>query len=433
MRSLVINPEKLSGSITAPPSKSMAHRLLICALLAEGRSVIDNVSLSDDISATIGACEALGASVEIEESPRFPGRKRVTVSSTGSISIKRQVIDCRESGSTARFIMPVSRLCGDPATFIGTGKLVERPFEIYKRLFPGKGVSYEDSGGRLPATLSGRLSPGEYELRGDVSSQFISGLLFALPRLNGDSSIHITGGLESRSYVAMTLATLEMFGVSVDHDDDFSCFSIKGGQTFRASEQTVEGDWSQAAFFCVLGAISGRVAIHGLRADSLQGDRVITEIVKKMGARVEFNGGALVVEPGELRAFSMDASQCPDLAPAVAVGAALCRGRSVICNASRLRIKESDRIRAVCEELGKIGARVEELPDGMAFDGVDHFSGACVDGWNDHRIVMALAIASAASTGPIEISGYNAVSKSYPGFWEDLKSLGGRFDGQRMG
>jgi len=431
--SLRIEPGKLSGRIFIQPSKSMAHRLVLCALLAEGASEIDNIVLSDDIKATLGACESLGASVRIEDSTVFSGRKRVIITSKGQIRVVKPVIDCFESGTTARFIIPVSRLCADPVTLTGRGRLVTRPFDIYKSLLPGKGVNYTDEGGKMPIGLEGRLMPGDYDIRGDVSSQFISGLLMALPFLDEDSRIRIIGPLESRPYVEMTIDTLKRFGITIEHSEDCSMFRISGRQKAAACSLAVEGDWSQAAFFCVLGAISGEVSIDGLNRDSLQGDRIILDFVRSMGARTVWNNGTLEISPGTLNSICVDASQCPDLVPAVAVAAALCPGESVIKNAQRLRLKESDRLSAVCSELNKLGARVEENRDGLVIHGVEHFTGAGVDGWNDHRIVMALAIASSRSTGPVEISGFEAVSKSYPEFWQDFRLLGGRIYEQHMG
>lgn len=433
MPRLIIEPAMLSGRIFIQPSKSMAHRLILCALLAQGTSQIDNVVLSDDIKATLGACEALGAEVCVEESPVFPGRKRVAISSEGQIRIAHPVIDCMESGTTARFVMPISRLCEEAATFIGRGRLVTRPFEIYREVMPGKGVRYLDENGKMPIRLEGRLLPGDYELRGDVSSQFISGLLMTLPFLDGDSTVNILGPLESRPYVEMTVSALERFGVKMERSGDLRHFVIPGGQNARACSVAVEGDWSQAAFFCVLGAISGEVVIDGLNNDSLQGDRIILEIVREMGANITWEENALKVRPGRLESIQVDASQCPDLVPAVAVGAALCPGISRIFNARRLRLKESDRLRAVASELNKLGACVEEEDDGLVIKGVNKFRGASVDGWNDHRIVMSLAIASSRSEGDVEINGHEAVSKSYPEFWDDFRRLGGRIHEQHLG
>lgn len=365
MQSLRIEPEHLCGKITAQPSKSMAHRMILCAFLAKGTSVIDNVVLSDDIKATIDACETMGAEITVENSADYANRRRITVVSGGCIKITCPVIDCHESGSTARFIIPISRLSEDQITVTGSGRLVTRPFDIYKELLPGKGVEYHDEDGKMPITLSGKLSPGEYTVRGDVSSQFISGLLFALPCLDEDSVVRIAGKLESQAYVAMTLASLRDFGIEITKNEDSSAFYIKGRQLYKPSDHIVEGDWSQAAFFCVLGAISGNLAIDGLDMNSLQGDKVIVDIIRRMGAKIAYENSTLNIGHSILHAVDVDASQCPDLVPAIAVAAALCEGRSEIRNASRLRIKESDRLHSVCVELNKLGARVEELPDGL--------------------------------------------------------------------
>lgn len=433
MPSLRIEPARLSGRIFVQPSKSMTHRLLFCALLAQGTSCIDNVVLSDDIKATLNACEALGAEVRIEKSTAFAGRRQVVISSGGFVRPVRSVIDCMESGTTARFVIPVSRLCDLPVTVTGKGRLVTRPFDVYRELLPAKGVEYSDKGGKMPISLKGRLVPGDYELRGDVSSQFISGLLLALPFLDGDSAVRITGPLESRSYVEMTVDALERFGIKIEHSGDFRLFRIPGRQHAKACSLAVEGDWSQAAFFCILGAISGEIAIEGLDKASLQGDRIIFDIVREMGADAVWDKNVLRVRPGILRSIQVDASQCPDLVPAVAAGAALCPGKSCITNAKRLRLKESDRLHAVASELGKLGACVEEEPDGLVIQGVKRLKGATVDGWNDHRIVMALAVASSCAEGCVEIKGHDAVSKSYPGFWDDFRRLGGRIYEQHMG
>lgn len=426
MKSLKIESGPLSGRVLSQPSKSMAHRAILCALLAEGTSVIDNVVLSDDITATIHACRGLGAEITVENSTVYQGRKRVFIQSSGKIQVTSPMIDCHESGSTARFIMPITRLCEEPVTLTGSGRLTTRPFDIYKRLFTEKGIHYSDDSGKMPIHLSGKLLPGEYILEGDVSSQFISGFLFVLPLLAGDSVIRIMGLVESKPYIAMTLDMLKQFGIDIVYEDDYKIFTIRGQQAYKPGNHVVEGDWSQAAFYCVLGAINGNIAIEGLNKDSLQGDQVIVDIIREMGAPIVFKGSTLFIDKADIKAVSVDVAQCPDLVPAISVAAALCHGRSVISNAARLRLKESDRIKSVCEELSKLGALVEELPDGLIINGFKQFKGGKVDGWNDHRIVMALAIASSRCEGVIEIVGYDAVTKSYPEFWDDLKSLGGK-------
>jgi len=422
---LTIESRRLSGTVLAQPSKSMAHRALICAFLSKGESSIDNIVFSRDIETTLGAVSALGAAARIMPSKCFPGRHRVIITSSGEVKPGGKVINCHESGSTARFIMPITRLSSEPVTLTGSGRLVSRPFDIYRELFTQKGVSYRDDGGRMPISLEGRLQPGEYTLSGDVSSQFISGLLFTLPLLDGDSTLRVVGPVESLPYIQMTLVVMKDFGVGAEVSEDYRTYAIKGNQRYAARNMTVEGDWSQAAFFCVLGAISGGVRIDGLNFRSLQGDKVILDLIRRMGSSARAEGDSLIIEKGSLQAISVDVSQCPDLVPALAVALSLCEGRSEITNAARLRIKESDRLKAVCEEMNRLGARIEELPDGLVIHGVSSFHGNTVQGWNDHRIVMAIAVASSVCNGNILLDGSEAVFKSYPGFWDDFKALGG--------
>ncbi|HBR02248.1 MAG TPA: 3-phosphoshikimate 1-carboxyvinyltransferase [Ruminiclostridium sp.] len=429
MASVKIQPAPLSGSIFAQPSKSMAHRAIICAALAEGESRIENIVLSDDIMATLGAIKALGAEAKLVDSTCFKGRKSITVRSQGGITVRGPVIDCMESGSTARFIMPLTRLSGEPVTFTGRGRLIERPFSIYAELFQKNGVVYTDHEGKMPITLTNKLRPGEFQLPGNVSSQFVTGLLFTLPLLPGSSKIVISGSLESLSYVKMTLSALRDFGVAIAYDADYRHFEIPGGQAYQPVPcYVVEGDWSQAAFFCVMGAVSESIALKGLKLDSIQGDRAILDILQKMGALYQADSEGIIFKKSTLRGREIDVSQCPDLVPAIAVAAALAKGTTHIANAARLRIKESDRLASVTRGLCALGAKITEEPEGLIIEGISNFTGGCADGAGDHRIVMALAAASAASRGMIEIQGSDAVKKSYPAFWEDFKMLGGRIE-----
>ena len=429
MTSVRIRPSPLEGTVSAQPSKSMAHRAIICAALSDGESRIDNIVLSDDIAATIGAIRSLGAEAVLEDSERYAGRKKIIISSTGMADIKENVIDCLESGSTARFIMPITRLSAKPVTFTGHGRLVERPFTVYAELFKKHGAAYRDNCGRMPITVSGRLLPGEYSLPGDISSQFVSGLLFVLPLLEGPSTIRIANQVESLPYIRMTLDVLRDFGIGITADPNGRCFEIPGGQSYRAvPHYTVEGDWSQAAFFCVMGAIGQNIALTGLKLDSVQGDRVVLDILRKMGAKILINAEGITFEKSILTGIDIDVSQCPDLVPAIAVAAALAEGTTHIRNAARLRIKESDRLAAISRALRVLGADITEEPDGLIIQGVPDFSGGHESGSGDHRIVMALAAASAACKEAIEIEDSDAVKKSYPGFWEDFKLLGGRIE-----
>lgn len=429
MASLTIIPSPLKGTIQSQPSKSMAHRAIICSALSEGESVIDNIIMSDDIQATINAVKALGTDVSISESTSFAGRKCLTIKSEGTISIRNNLINCSESGSTARFIMPVTRLVADTVIITGCGRLVERPFSVYKSLFAEKGVKYTDSDGKMPITLEGSLKPGIYELPGDISSQFVSGLLFTLPLLGGPSKIIITNKLESLPYIKMTLKAIEDFGIKVNHDKEFKIFDIPGNQSYLAKPYyVVEGDWSQAAFFCVMGSISDGILIEGLDRDSLQGDKAILDILKEMGANPEIKDNGILFKRSKLRGIEVDASQIPDLVPIISVAASLAEGTTTIKNAARLRIKESDRLATTCHELNSIGANIIEKEDGLVINGAPHLSGGKADGCGDHRIVMSLAAASLACQEPVTITGFEAVKKSYPGFWEDFKTLGGKVE-----
>ncbi|MCX7771508.1 MAG: 3-phosphoshikimate 1-carboxyvinyltransferase [Clostridia bacterium] len=429
MASLRIHSKPLKGTVLAQPSKSMGHRAILCAALAKGRSIIDNIVLSDDMIATIGAVQALGVAVKITESAHFKGRKKLIIESSGQIKVQQPVIDCHESGSTARFIMPITRLCADRVTLTGRGRLVERPFELYEKLFKEKGMDYEDQCGKMPITISGRLKSGEYTLPGDVSSQFISGLLFALPLLEGDSDIHVTHKVESLPYIQMTLQALKDFGVLIDVNEDYRHYHIKGSQSYQARQDyVVEGDWSQAAFFCVMGALSEGLSIEGLNRDSLQGDKVIVQILERMGAKPVFTDRVLSFSKASLKGIEVDVSQCPDLVPAIGVAASLAEGQTHIVNAARLRMKESDRLAATRHELGCLGAKIMEEPEGLVIEGSTSLCGGHAQGVNDHRIVMALASATVACTGDVVIDGTEAVSKSYPEFWDDFKALGGEVE-----
>ena len=381
-----IAPGPLEGTVTPPPSKSMAHRAILALLLAEGTGTISNLAASQDIEATRRCAAALKA-----DGPDLP------------------LLDCGESGSTLRFLIPVALALRGGGRFAGRGRLMERPQKPYFDVFDEKGIFYEQKDGVL--TVRGGLTPGEYRLPGNVSSQFVTGLLYALPLLSGDSEIVLTSSLESRGYVDMTLETLNTFGVTVDNRN-YERFTVPGKQTFRARDVTIEADWSQAAFWLAAGALGNPVRTGGLNERSIQGDRVIREHLARFAGET--------VEIG--------VSDCPDLLPPLAVIAALHGGTTRLTNAARLRLKESDRLASVTGMLNALGADVKEGPDFLEIRGRDILDGGAVDGANDHRIVMAAAIAAARCAGPVTILGAEAVSKSYPGFWDDYRMLGGKFD-----
>ena len=384
-----IIPQKLRGAVTPPASKSMAHRAVLAMALAGGTGTLSNLSDSQDIQATKRCVAALKA-------PRPEG--------------ELPFLDCGESGSTLRFLIPIALAVAGGGVFTGHGRLMERPQQPYFDIFDEKGIFYGQTDGVL--TVRGTLTPGVYRLPGNVSSQFVTGLLYALPLLPGDSTIEITTPLESGGYVDMTLDMLEKFGISVQNKN-YAVFHIPGNQVYQGRDITVEGDWSQAGFWYAANFLDNQVAIQGLNADSTQGDRVVASLYWKLA------------KPGDT---DIDVSGCPDLLPPLAVMAAVRSGTTRFVNAARLRIKESDRLATTAALLNALGGHAEEGPDSLTVRGVPAFSGGTVDGANDHRIVMAAAIAATRSSAPVTILGAEAVRKSYPSFWEDYKQLGGVFD-----
>ena len=404
-------PGKLSGELAVPGSKSAGHRTVIAAALAAGESRIENLTPSKDIGATLQAVEALGAKILSREGDA------VTLRGTAAAPPEIPVIDCGESGSTLRFMIPVALALagGKPVSFTGRGRLMERPLEPYFALFREKGIAYRLENGLL--RVQGTLSPGEYRLSGKVSSQFITGLLLALPLLPGDgeSEIVITDSLESKGYVDMTLSVLQQFGVQAENvDGTYTRFRVPAGQQYHAGRFPVEGDYSQAAFFLAYNQAAGEEAVrlHGLSPDSVQGDKAAAEIF------------SLYQNDGDL---TVDASGIPDLIPALAVAAAFRpAGRVIFANAGRLRLKESDRLATTHQLLRSLGAEAETGEDFLAVTGTGGLPGGGIaDCCNDHRIAMSGAVAAALSENGAVLLGTECVGKSYPAFWEDFASLGG--------
>ena len=417
---VIIHPKKLKGEVIIPPSKSLSHRAIIAACLAEGVSVISNISYSKDINATIGAMEAIGAKVI---------RNGNQLIINGS-NVKRvgDVIDANESGSTIRFMIPIALVNAEPITFTGKNNLVNRPLDSYFEIFDKQGIKYEHSDGvYLPLKVSGGLKPDTYHIRGDISSQFITGLLYALPLLNGDSKIVITTNLESKGYIDLTLDVLKDFGIEIINND-YKEFIVKGNQQYKAIDYTVEGDYSQTAFFLVGGALGNDITLLGMKEASLQGDKKIIDDIKAMNGNITFESEILKCEPSKTVGAVIDFSQSPDLGPALTVLASLSNGTSHFINASRLRIKECDRITCMLEELNKMGANITESPDSMTIYGVNELKGCIVDSHNDHRVAMALAMAATVCDSDVKILNAECVSKSYPHFWEDYIKLGGSID-----
>lgn len=410
-----VSYQNINGEVNAITSKSDVHRALICASFADQKSRVDFNARSQDIDATANCLSALGAKIVFDE-------KGALIEPVKSIK-KNCVLDCGESGSTLRFLLPAAAALGVSASFAGRGRLFERPLEPLVSLMKEHGVSFEKDG-RFPVKISGKMTGGSFEIPGNISSQFISGLLFALP-LCGGGTVKIIPPVESIKYIDMTVNTIKKFGVDISAQENQYTVPDKKYKVLN-KEYPADADWSNAAFFLCAAAISGSVSVKGLDKNSLQGDKKIAEILSRFGADVTFEKDGISVRSNELRGIEIDASQIPDLVPALAATAAFAQGTTKIYNASRLRIKESDRLFAVRSVLTDIGADVRELEDGLIINGKKGaVLGGTADGFKDHRIVMSLAVAS-ANGGKIKIKGCQAVKKSYPAFFEDFNLLGGK-------
>lgn len=415
-----IDPGPSSGCVRVPSSKSLGHRAAICAMLARGESVLTRLPDSQDMDATLDAAALWGAHVR-----RSGDTARIIGDLTGR-TYRGETVFCRESGSTLRFLIPIFATRPGSAAFSGAGRLMDRPQDAYARLFARRGLPFAVEDGVLH--ISGPLQGGRYELDGSVSSQFISGLLFALPLLAEDSVLAVRPPFTSRSYAMLTCDMLARFGIRIRWIDENTC-SIPGGQTYRPTDIVIDGDDSQAAFWAVLGAVNAPVGIDGLARDSRQGDRVFADILQACGASARWEEGILSFSAGALDSFCADLADCPDLGPILTVLALFCRGESHLCHAGRLRFKESDRIAAMESELRKLGADIFSGADDIYIRGGRPLvPTAVLHGHNDHRIVMALAIAATRARSPVIIDGAEAVRKSYPGFWEDLRRTGIRWE-----
>ena len=487
---VTLTPAAFGGTLAAPPSKSMAHRALICAALAQGESRVCGISSSEDMRATMRAMAALGAQLipdtaqsgcvrvrgvaaqgevgsgqtvapecvrgvaaaHAPATPQASVRPIYTPNSTAQAALFAPVtapVDCGESGSTLRFLLPLFSLTGAPATLTGHGRLPQRPQTVYEALFAAHGCSFLQNGTGI--TVNGALPAGEYVIDGSVSSQFISGLLFALPLLQGDSVVRITPPFESRSYVDLTVRALADFGITVTWQGQ-NTICISGSQKYIPCHYTVEGDYSQAAFFAVAAAAGALRSTSGfacaaatptltltnLRADSLQGDRVIFDLLTRCGAPVARGVAAAAAAGGTdavtiaagapLCGVDIDLADCPDLGPILMVLGLFCKGETVIRNAGRLRIKESDRIAAMECEIRKLGGQIESVGDTVRVRKSALHACAALNSHGDHRIVMALCAAALAAGISVTIDGAQAVNKSYPRFFEDLAALGAKVE-----
>lgn len=423
MKSVSITPEKLNGAVNVPPSKSISHRAIICASLAKGVSELYNVGSSDDIDATISAMRDMGAKITKYDD-------KLVIDGTNTFRIEEPVrIDCRESGSTLRFLVPLALHCDEDVTFTGTGRLPERPMGTILNVFDDFGISYKTGKENpLPLTIKAGHLNGTIEMEGNVSSQFISGLLFALPLYPYDSEIKITTPFESKGYIDMTIDVLKTFGIEIQNIR-YKRFLIKGGQSYTPMNFSIEADFSQAAFYLAAGALGSYVVCKGLNLKTKQGDREIIDVIEKMGGTVicDENEGVAAL-PANLKGCTIDVSQIPDLVPAITVLAAGASGETVIKGAARLRHKESDRLSAISQQINSLGGTVIEKGDSLIIEGSEKLSGGATDSCNDHRIAMAVAIASTICEEIVTVDHPDCVRKSYPQFWDDYEALGGIID-----
>lgn len=420
MSAIKITPTKLKGKVQVPPSKSMAHRAIICASLAKGISRIDNIEYSKDIEATIAAMQALGTSIEKYDN-------YLIIDGSTTYTKKDSVIDCKESGSTLRFMVPISIVEENRVRFIGEGNLGKRPLDTFYEIFKRQNIGYVYHQDILDLQIGGVLKADHFKIPGNISSQFISGLLFALPLLEDDSVIEITSTLESKGYIDLTLQMLKIFGIKVINEE-YQRFIIKGNQEYLVHDYRVEADFSQAAFYLVAGALGNDVVLTDLNLQSLQGDKEAMDILERMGASIVKVEEGIQVEASSLQATTIDASQCPDVIPVITAATLLAKGDSHIVQAKRLRIKECDRIKATVSQLQVLGGTICELEEGMDVTGVETLHGGYCKTYDDHRIAMMLAIIATVCSEPVYIDNKECVQKSYPSFWEDYVALGGKID-----
>ena len=409
-----LEPAKMGGSVNAIASKSYAHRMLLCAMLSDNEVVLKGTTFSKDIEATLNCVKALGSQVQQKKDQYIVKKTK--------IDEENIVLDCIASGSTLRFILPIALALGKKCKVIGREGLAKRPLKELLDTLRAHGAVIE--GDSLPIEISGKLTSGDYKIKGDISSQYITGLLMALPLLDGDSTISIEGEMVSSKYIDITKDVLEDFGINIEDLD--GGFYIPGNQKYvQKKELRVQGDWSNAAFWLALGALNSEVKIDGLFFESVQGDREIIQILMDMGAKVSLRGTQIIVSPKKLHAITLDAKDIPDLVPIVSIVMAHADGISTIKNVDRLRIKETDRLQAVLDVLKIMGIKARYEDNELLILGgkINAFE---VDSYNDHRMVMMAAIAASKADGKCIINNIEAVNKSYPNFFEDYKLLGGR-------
>jgi 3-phosphoshikimate 1-carboxyvinyltransferase len=407
-----LEPSIIKGTIKAPASKSMTQRAIAAALLADGQSIIHNPSYCDDSLAAMSIAVGLGARVE-------PQVNELKIN--GSAILKEPKLNCGESGLAIRMFSPIAALYPAEIKMVGSNSLKKRPMFMIEEALNQLGVKCTSSGGFLPLTIEGPIVGGFCEIDGSVSSQLLTGLLMALPLATGNSEIRVNN-LKSKPYIDMTIQILKSFGITVENKD-YNLFRIKGNQKYVPHSYIVEGDWSGAAFLLVAGAINGQLSVSGLRSDSMQSDKSIVNALEKAGAHIISGEDQIDITRSELKAFEFDATESPDLFPPLVALASYCEGKSTIKGVSRLIYKESDRAKAIKEEFGKMGIKIE-IDDDLMYVIGGKPQGARVESHDDHRIAMAIAITSLGASGKVSIRDSQCVAKSYPGFFDDLRHVG---------
>ena len=406
-----IEPSSVLGEVVAPPSKSFAHRIILAAFLSGEEVTVKNIGSSVDALVTLQAVKEMGAKIELTGDTAVIKRNGVLNGNA--------LIDCKESGSSYRFLLPVVSALGINTTFTGAKRLFERPIEDLVAVLNAHGANVSGQ------TVSGKLNSGDYEINGSVSSQYITGLLLALSALNGKSTLIVLGEFVSKPYVDITVSVLKDFGVEINETKNG--YEIMGGYNLKKREFIVEGDWSGSAFMLSLGAIAGSVTVKGVNLASTQGDRQIANILEKFGANLTYGENSVTASKGELKGITIDMEDMPDLVQIVSVVASYSSGETIIKNVERLRLKESDRILAIIDTLTNAGVSAKYDGGALIINGANP-NGCCYDGGNDHRTVMSQAVMSINANGSSKIIGAQAHNKSYPEFIEHFKAVGGNLD-----
>ncbi len=420
-KTVKVYPGSPSGTINVPSSKSIGHRAIICAALSHGKSVIEELSLNDDINATLQAVQAFGAKVQRKEN-------KIIIHGVKHIAAPKSPIDCKESGSTLRFLIPILASTGKTVVFKGAPSLIKRPMNVYQSIAKQDDIQMDITTDKI--LVNGVFKGFEYHVDATVSSQFITGLMFALPLLKHDSKILLNEPLESKNYVNITIDILQKFGIEI-HEFSTGYF-IPGNQTYKPTTIEIEGDYSQAAFFLTAGILNGHVKINNLPLDSRQGDRYIIEFINQMKGRLIINEKGYTAIKSNTFGATLDITNTPDLGPILALLGCVSDGTTIIKGAKRLRYKESDRILSTVGTLKRLGANISVKDDDIYITKVSSLTGGVVDSYNDHRIAMMAAISATISNSPVIITQADAITKSYPNFYKDLMSLGLKIEVQEL-